>query len=211
MSAKDVQTNIRLPEELKARLIDAAKANKRSMGSEIVARLAASFDSHSQQSVTARASADVEVALHELAEIANVIGVDAQGGRPATSLAEIIKELRAAHDALAQSAAEAREMVSHIKSQLPPEARPQPESASETKEHGGSVGGSERASRTAYLDYALHVLGVTGDERSTESEEMRRVFLNMARKERERAGWKTPAPRPNLKRTTLRRHVKKRP
>lgn len=44
MTARDVQTNIRLPEDLKARLIEAARANQRSMGAEIVARLQASFE-----------------------------------------------------------------------------------------------------------------------------------------------------------------------
>lgn len=44
MTARDVQTNIRLPEDLKARLIEAARANQRSMGAEIVARLQQSFE-----------------------------------------------------------------------------------------------------------------------------------------------------------------------
>ncbi|MCK0507889.1 Arc family DNA-binding protein [Aromatoleum anaerobium] len=63
MSTKDIQTNIRLPEDLKARLIDAAKESQRSMGAEIVARLAASFD----------ANPDHEQTLQRLAEASELI------------------------------------------------------------------------------------------------------------------------------------------
>lgn len=43
MSENHVQTNIRLPEGLKERIVASAKDNQRSMGAEMVARLESSF------------------------------------------------------------------------------------------------------------------------------------------------------------------------
>lgn len=43
MSSEDVQTNLRLPTELKERLVEVASANKRSLSAEVAARLEASF------------------------------------------------------------------------------------------------------------------------------------------------------------------------
>lgn len=39
MSSEDVQTNLRLPAELKERLVSVAAANKRSLSAEVTARL----------------------------------------------------------------------------------------------------------------------------------------------------------------------------
>ncbi|PMS32804.1 Arc-like DNA binding dprotein [Trinickia symbiotica] len=43
MTSEDIQTNLRLPANLKAKLRRAAEANKRSTNAEVVARLEASF------------------------------------------------------------------------------------------------------------------------------------------------------------------------
>lgn len=43
MPSEDVQTNLRLPAELKERLADAANQNKRSLSAEVAARLEATF------------------------------------------------------------------------------------------------------------------------------------------------------------------------
>ncbi|WP_118179727.1 Arc family DNA-binding protein [Paraburkholderia phosphatilytica] len=45
MTSDDLQTNLRLPAALKAKLQRAAETNKRSMNAEVVARLDDSFDS----------------------------------------------------------------------------------------------------------------------------------------------------------------------
>lgn len=43
MSREDIQTNVRLPADIKAALLDQAKYNRRSLSAEIVDRLNASF------------------------------------------------------------------------------------------------------------------------------------------------------------------------
>lgn len=52
MSRIDAQLKIRLPEDLKARIEEAAKANGRSMNAEIVARLEASLQHTPQDEVS---------------------------------------------------------------------------------------------------------------------------------------------------------------
>lgn len=46
MPSEDVQTNLRLPADLKERLVDVANTNKRSLSAEVAARLEESFVRH---------------------------------------------------------------------------------------------------------------------------------------------------------------------
>lgn len=47
MTSEDVQTNLRLPAELKERVVKAAAQNKRSLSAEVAARLEESFHNES--------------------------------------------------------------------------------------------------------------------------------------------------------------------
>jgi len=68
MAREDPQTNIRLPAELKERLMDAAKKANRTFGAEVVMRLETSFNVGSDE-VLAIAQANMERVEEGLAEI----------------------------------------------------------------------------------------------------------------------------------------------
>lgn len=55
MTSEDVQTNLRLPAELKERVVKAAAQNKRSLSAEVAARLEASFQSRALGQISADA------------------------------------------------------------------------------------------------------------------------------------------------------------
>lgn len=54
MTSEDIQTNLRLPADLKKRLKRAADASNRSMNAEVIARLEGSFENSSAPQVDDR-------------------------------------------------------------------------------------------------------------------------------------------------------------
>lgn len=72
MASEDVQTNLRLPGDLKDRLVATASDNRRSLSAEVAARLEASFRSGSTPM-----NARVLSATRDLADLAGITEEDA--------------------------------------------------------------------------------------------------------------------------------------